>query len=192
MQSSHLLKAEMATSNRIPSRKQDGLAVFVPQKPRVYVDGHDGGVDLSSFQRIAIDEVPAMAANTVSFDQVATFAQCAAQGGSGIQKVVQGTGMQCKFSHETFTDIVKTIWFDEDWPPLMQSQCVTHIAHNAVAGNLDLYQGEVQKASLCVCPPNGGLTLAGHTQFQHCRIQEFQSCNGNLCLCQCRASLHLQ
>ena len=163
-----------------------------PRNKRFYMDGPNGGSDINSFQMLAIDDVGQMAVTNVSFEQVAAFAQCAAQGGSGIQRVVQGPGMQFKFSLETFTDIVKAKWFDEDWRPLMQSPFVTKIAHNACAGSLDPYQGEVQRL-LCACVlPMAGLTLAKATHNFH--IAEFKNSSiametvacfsaGQVCIC---------
>ena len=112
----------MSSSNRPPSRKQDVLAV--PKKQPVYMDGPNGGIDISSFQRVAIDEVGTMAITNVSFDKVAAFAHCAAQGGSGIQKIVQGHGLQLRFSLEAFIAHFHEIWFQEDYEAMMKSPMV--------------------------------------------------------------------
>ena len=81
----------------------------------------NGGTDISVFQRVELDEVAPMAISNVSFDKVTAFAQCAAQGGSDIQKIVQGPGLQLKFSLEAFIAHFHEIWFQEDYEALMQS-----------------------------------------------------------------------
>ena len=157
--------AEMANRNMPPSKKHDQLAV--PKQRKVYMGGPNGDIDLSTFQKLAIDDVPAMAITNVSVAQVAAFAECAAQGGSGIQRVVQGSGLQFKLTFETFIAILEQIWFEEDWPPLMQSPFVNTIAQNSFACKLDLYRLELQRL-LCACVlPWQGLTLAKATHNFH-------------------------
>ena len=59
-------------------------------------------------------DVQPMAVNNVSIDQVAAFADCAAQGGNDIQKVVAGCGIQFEDSFEELCCMLKAVWFEED------------------------------------------------------------------------------
>jgi hypothetical protein len=157
--------AEMKGSNKPPAKKQYALAV--PQVQKVYMDGPNGGTDISVFQRVELDEVAPMAISNVSFDKVTAFAQCAAQGGSGIQKIVQGHGLQLRFSLEAFIAHFHEIWFQEDYEALMKSPMVKHFCSWAFTGDLDKHKDQVLRL-LCACAlPYEGLTLAKATVNFH-------------------------
>ena len=124
------------------------------------MDRPGGDIDITSFGKRAHGDVGPMAVTNVTIDQAAAFADCAAQGGLGIQAVVQGPGMEVKFDLPTFVQALTDVWFAEDWPPLMNSPFVKCSANIASAGDLDTYQNDLQRLVAACILPTQGLTLA--------------------------------
>ena len=155
----------MKGSNKPPAKKQYALAV--PQVQKVYMDGPAGGTDISSFKRVELDDVAPMATSNVSCDKVTAFAECAAQGGFGIQKIVHGHGLQLQFSLETFAAHFHALWFSEDYEALMQTPMVKDFCNWAFTGNLDKHKETVLRVLLSCSLPLGGLTLAKATVNFH-------------------------
>ena len=126
-----------------------------------------GGISLSSFPRLQVDDVAPTAISNDPIEQVDAFAQSAARGGTDIQGIVQGTGLQFRFSQETFADILKDVYFEEDWPPIMACPLITKIANHLFEGNLDIYQFALQRLLASCALPMHGITLAKATQNWH-------------------------
>ena len=149
--------AELASSNRPPSKKHHQVAV--PNQRKVVIDGPNGiDIDISTFKKIAIESVPAMAVSNVPLAKVSAFAQSAAQGVSRVQSALP-SAMQFKLSYDEFCGIMNKFWFPEDWPPIMHSPFVNIIGVNVFADRLDLHQSVVERMLCACCLPAQGLTL---------------------------------
>ena len=101
-----------------------------------------------------------MASSNVSCDKVIAFAQCAAEGGLGIHKIVHGPGLQLKFSREALIAHFHHVWFIEDYEAMMQTPMVKDFCNCAWTGNIDKHKEKMLRL-LCSCLlPYEGLTLA--------------------------------
>ena len=131
----------------------------MPDKKKVFVDGPFGqDIDISTFPKIALENVQAMAVSNVPFAQASAFAESAAQGVCRVQSALQ-SAMKFKLSYAQTCDNLIKFWFAEDWPPIMNSPFAQRIGVNVWAGSLDLHQIVVTRLLCACCLPWQGLTL---------------------------------
>ena len=165
---------------------------YKKQQQQVVLQGPHGPIDLSTFERHSVDSVPAMATSNVSFDFVDALAEVAAKGGEGIQMAVRGISMQMTLPFDEVCACMQSVWFPEDWPPVISNQFMTWLGKHVFAGELEAYHNHLARLLGACCMPCDGLTLFKancnfHTHQYHSsadmKMDIFASCPaGEICI----------
>ena len=150
--------AEMSTSNRPPPKNSHALALQ-QREQRVAIDGPQGPIEISKFQKWSIDDIPAMASNNASFDDLKALREVASNGGDGIQELLSGQQLQVKMSMEQFCVRLNASWFAEDWPAITNSPMMTQLGHKIFACELESYHGDITRMLAACVLPMQGLTI---------------------------------
>ena len=128
----------MTNSNRPPS-KHEALALQNKPQQQVVVEGPTGPIDTQSFTRQPIDAIQPMATTNVSFAFVEQLASVAVTGGQGIHKLLAGTSLEKTLTYDEFCQCLQHTWFEEDWPPLMNSQFILQLGAHVFVGDIPTY-----------------------------------------------------